>query len=242
MKSSDTADSHTFFEEESHVYFDLDGQVSLPPLAHTSDRKAPYIPFDLPPPPSPSPAHKRHLMRCGGGKLIDSPVSPTPSFFPDISPPSVMLTYYDQDPGIKTEHIIRFDKCRNRGTKRSREQIPVTRSNSNNVPPLDYYADGSTVYLYREPKLSPIHDSVVPPNPSRNDKPYSQTCRGRALTNSSDNVRMAKPLQRSMIPVLSEADKENYNPISSELYRKRRWEYSRTLPPTLCVKPGPGYF
>ena len=234
IKASDTADSHTFFEDESHVYFDLDGQVSLPPLAHTSERKALYIPFHLPPPPSPSPAHKQHILRCGGGKIPDSPASPTPSFFPDISPSSVMLTY-DQD-GIQTEQRIRFDKCRNGGTKRSREQVPVIRPNSNNmrfIPPLDFYAAGSTVYLHREPKLSPVHSSVILPNPTRNDKLYSQTHCG-----------MARPLQRSAMAVpmtVLSADKENCNPISSELYRKRRWDYSRTSP-TLCVKPGPGYF
>ncbi len=133
IKASDTADFYTLFEDESHVYFDLDGQVSLPPLAHTSEQKALYIPFHLSPPPSPSPAHKQYILRRD--KILDSPASPTPFFFP-------LSTHYDQD-SIQTEQRIRFDKCRNRGTKRSREQVSVIRFNSNGmcfIPPPDFYA------------------------------------------------------------------------------------------------------
>ena len=132
IKSSDTADVHTFFEDESHVYFDLD-RCRI----------------------------HQHIMQCGS-KIIDTLASPTPFFFPDTLSPSAMPSYGPN--GIQTEHRI---VCRNRGTKRSREQVPVIRFNSNGmcfIPPPDFYAAVSR-YLYSEPELS----LNIPPNPTRND-------------------------------------------------------------------------
>ena len=140
------------------------------PCAYFRTRKALYIPFHLLLRRLQClPAHKQYILRRD--KILDPPASPTPFFFP-----------LDQD-SIQTDQIIRFGKCRNRGTKRSREQVPVIRFNSNSICficPPDFYAAGSTVYLYNEPKLLPVHGLVIPPNPTRNGKPYSHC--GRAFT------------------------------------------------------------
>ena len=199
IKASDTADLHTFFEDDStramYILIWTAKSACLPLLTLRNEKhRISYFA---------SPFHRRlhqHILQCGG-KIIDSPASPTLFFFPETLLPSAMLS--DGPNGIQMEQRIGFDKCRNRGTKRGREQVPVVCFNSTDIcsiPPLDFMPLGPRCIS----TASPIVALPWLSHPSKSHKEQQAifpTHCGRAFTYSSDNVGMAKPLHRSTMAV-----------------------------------------
>ncbi|KJA18219.1 hypothetical protein HYPSUDRAFT_967396 [Hypholoma sublateritium FD-334 SS-4] len=156
------------FSLNAHDHFsEGEGQwLSSPPLAHTSDKAAPYIPFHLPPPPSsPTPAHKEIVerQRKRGSMGYLSPGSPSPSYLSNESPPS-----------ITNQSILGVSRRRSRSMSRGLADIdpestnmlpkPAGEFDSNNirfVSPRNPFGITPSNDLWNDPKLSPIGGAVI---------------------------------------------------------------------------------
>ncbi|KDR74374.1 hypothetical protein GALMADRAFT_581147 [Galerina marginata CBS 339.88] len=147
--------------------------LASPPLALTTDRAPPYIPFHLPPPPpSPTPAHKQHVERQYRGQAQQSPVSPSPSFslacFPSPTTPRLKPAIYSDGASWSGRTAIGSDnssssKGRNK-REFSEETEPPVEFDANNirfVPPLNPFMTPSAALIWNDPKLSPIHGSII---------------------------------------------------------------------------------
>ncbi|PPQ86754.1 hypothetical protein CVT25_012399 [Psilocybe cyanescens] len=153
----------TSLELDSHY-------LTSPPLAHTSDKAATYIPFHLPPPPpSPTPAHKEHLERQYRGHIQHSPVSPSPSFSPITSFPPIT----PKNAPVRAEGVSETSWSGKTITESNQfekpidqdlgEGAPVLQFDSNNirfVPPCNPFMAPSNA-LRNDPKLSPIPGSII---------------------------------------------------------------------------------
>jgi len=247
IRASDIVDSQVFFENESNVAHH--DPVNCPQLAHISDRPAT---FHLPPPPSsPSPAHKQHVRRYAGD--ISSPVSPSPSFFPD-DPPSAVLTSISPLEGDLPNS--------GRHLADAKQQVRVPQFDLKDIryiPTLDApVTTESTVKSYEESRFLPAKNSTttfVSPGddhtrPSQGAKRSltALPCGTRATTpptrpgpteseTSGERSATAAPGRRL---AQAEIDTENVNPILNHSH-KNRWGNVPLLAPT-HLKPGPGFF
>ncbi|KIM42771.1 hypothetical protein M413DRAFT_26767 [Hebeloma cylindrosporum] len=117
--------------------FDLDyNYVSSPPLVHAKEGPATCIPFHLPPPP-PSPTPRyKRQMERQMSRGQYSPASPSPSARSILSPPR----------------------------RNSNEEF-----DSNDIqfaPALNPFMTPPTGLLWNDPKLSPIHGSIITSSPA----------------------------------------------------------------------------
>jgi len=135
--------------------FDLEyNYLGSPPLAHDKEGSATCIPFHLPrPPPSPTTGYKKRMERqMYRGQC--SPASPSPLTHSILSPPPITdrLSAPCRESDNKFPGGLDFD--------------------SNNIQyasPLNpFTTPPSTGFLWNDPKLSPIHGSIIARSPNVN--------------------------------------------------------------------------
>ncbi|KAH9483130.1 hypothetical protein JR316_0005232 [Psilocybe cubensis] len=153
--------------------FESDTQyLTSPPLAHTSDKSATYIPFHLPPPPpSPTPAHKENLERQYRGRVHQSPVSPSPSFsfttsLPQITPINPQLSADDRsrqpwNSTALTGSSRSTRQLHNTGFEEWDDTSQFDTNNNRFVPHLNPFMAPPSAQLWNDPKLSPVQGSMI---------------------------------------------------------------------------------
>jgi hypothetical protein len=167
--------------------FDLEyNYLSSPPLAHAKEGSTTYISFHLPPPPpSPTMGNKQQMERKMYRGQQCSPASPSPSTRSILSPPPI---------------TVRLGAPR----KESDNQLPGgLESDSNNIQyasPLNPFMT-PTGLLWNDPKLSPIHGSIIACSPNLNGglstpKQVTST-RGASLTSTLSRHFSKAPLSLS---------------------------------------------
>jgi hypothetical protein len=238
-----------FIGKGSDSSFDKEIFTSPPPhLVYSSDSTM-VGSFRMHSPSSPSPFEKQ--IRQYDGQISYSPVSRSPSFIPDRSPPSILISYDERHRYAEPQPSRINVKTKRLGPR------PGAQFDSNNIryiPPLVPSVTESTVKLYKEPKLSPVLGSIVPPSPgdipmcpSHGRKPsFSQHIGARSSTNSTPisvpqkriRVISGETSPATILPRLPESF-HNLNPISSQRIGQYSWE---PTPPIVHLKPGPGYF
>jgi hypothetical protein len=201
--------------------FEVENQYpTSPPLAHTNERSAAYIPFHLPPPPSsPTPAYKEFLESqkqfYRGKQLSHSPVSPSPSPFPDRSPPNLfkasILSPFQKP---SKDHSRSKVATANKGATQ-----PTSAFDSNNIrfaSPLNPFMTPTTIFRWNDPKLSPVAGSFITSSPMNGSHDYfsSQTTPG-----FSANKRATRLLSPQLVSEpggngYEYREKDNLHPIS----------------------------
>ena len=141
--------------------------------------------------------HRRlhqHIMQCGG-KIIDSPASPTPFFFPDTLPPSAMVQTafkWSRESGLISVGI----EGQNAAESKSPSSLP-TRTTS---LPLIFVPLGLRYIFTASPScLSSLAQSSL-----RIPQAIFPNALWSFVEGHSLNLGMAKPLQRSTMAVPSE--------------------------------------
>ncbi|KAF8960245.1 hypothetical protein BDZ97DRAFT_1329591 [Flammula alnicola] len=231
--------------------FELDNHyLSSAPLAHSTEGAATYIPFHLPPPPpSPTPAHKEFVERqkqhYRRRTQYQSPGSPSPSFYPDSPPPimpNAVLSPSRSHTGTRSRsRTITFagnghpaSEIDASGARGNNE--PAVEFDSNNirfVPPLNPFMTPSAVLLWNDPKLSPVHGSIItnasstpttPPDMSY--FPSTSTTLVESLPATPITSSKKKPRLISSRPRLGSAtsegygEKDNFTQIAQPVYGK----------------------
>ena len=132
--------------------FDLEyNYLSSPPLAHAKEGSATRIPFHLPPtPPSPMTGYKQRMERqiyCGQCSLAP----PSPSTRSILSPPPITerLSAPSRESDNKLLGVLEFDSY-----------------NIQYTLPLNPFMTPPTGLLWNDPKLSPIHGSIITYSPN----------------------------------------------------------------------------
>lgn len=147
--------------------FDLEraGSFTFPPLAHMSDRAAPYLSFLYPAPRSPMATHEHHVGQFRTGLVRPSSASPVQ----ELSSSKTMESTVRKGPEVR-----QTDEGQACGGK---AQHPTVQFDSNNirfVAPLNPFMTQSAIKIWNEPKLSPIHGSIInPTSPPKNSAPES---------------------------------------------------------------------
>jgi len=151
--------------------------LSSPPLAHAKEGSATCTPFHLPPPPpSPTTGYKQRMERqMYRGQC--SPASPSPSTRSILSPPPITAR-------------LSVPRSGGRPTRESDNKLPDgLESDSNNIQyALNPFMTPPTGFLWNDPKLSPIHGSIITCSPNVNGglstPERSSFTRGGSLTST----------------------------------------------------------
>ena len=164
--------------------FDLEyNYLSSPPLAHAKEGSATCIPFHLPPPPpSPTMGYKQRMERqMYRGQC--SPASPSPSIRSILSPPQI------------TDRL---------SAPRRESDNKLSEFYSNDIQyasPLNPFMTPPTGFLWNDPKLSPIHGSIITCGPNVNGglstPERSSFTRGASLTSTLSRYFSKVPVSSS---------------------------------------------
>ncbi|KAF8185120.1 hypothetical protein BJ912DRAFT_973606 [Pholiota molesta] len=201
--------------------FEVENQYPMsPPLAHTNERSAAYIPFHLPPPPSsPTLAYKEFLESqkqfYRGKQLSHSPVSPSPSPFPDRSPPNLFKAGIPS-PFQKPSKDHRRSKV---ATANKGATQPTSAFDSNNIrfaSPLNPFMTPTTIFRWNDPKLSPVAGAFVTSSPMNGSDDYFSS---QATPGFSANKRATRLLSPQLVSEpgghgYEYREKDNLHPIS----------------------------
>ena len=169
---------------------------------------------------------KVQYSRQGSHSLSSPP--PSASFFSDGSPPGI-------SPYSERRNIPPNEAGKRQGTS--------SQFDSNNIryiPPLaPCVTDSTTVKLYNEPKLFPVHGSTIPHSPTAGDNPLRLGQRSLSVSRDGGvrlKLAMSTPSVPTGLPRLPESSyKENVS------YSRAQSVTNRTWVPTM-PRPGPGYF